>query len=201
MSALGTRDNANAEYHRTKFEAEQLVRNSGLNWTIFRPGMIAPSDPADPGEFAGMVRNWAEGKAAPYVFMPYFGRGLLGLGRGSLVQPVTVADVAQAFAAALADPASVRKTYDLVGPTRYTWPELYRQLAGFLGLSRKRAVPIPAWYAGLLARTLPASLLPFNLSQVQMATEDNVGDPAPFRADFGWAPGPVCRQPEATVAP
>jgi NADH dehydrogenase len=40
MSALGTRPNAAATYHQTKWQAEEMVRASGLNWTIFRPSLI-----------------------------------------------------------------------------------------------------------------------------------------------------------------
>ena len=37
MSANGTRENAVTDYHRTKWAAEELVRSSGLDWTIFSP--------------------------------------------------------------------------------------------------------------------------------------------------------------------
>src|SRR5690348_4575534 len=37
MSALGTRANAVSRYHKTKWEAEEIVRCSGLEYTIFRP--------------------------------------------------------------------------------------------------------------------------------------------------------------------
>src|SRR5580698_3750127 len=40
MSALGTRPNAASRYHKSKWAAEELVRNSGLDWTIFRPSII-----------------------------------------------------------------------------------------------------------------------------------------------------------------
>ncbi|MFN4242012.1 MAG: complex I NDUFA9 subunit family protein [Tepidisphaerales bacterium] len=184
MSALGTRPDAVSEYHRTKWAAEQLVRDSGLQWTIFRPSMIVGPD----GEFVRMVRGWAEGKSAPWLVFPYFRAGLLGLGRHSRVQPVAVTDVARAFVDALTRPDSVGKVYDLVGPETYTWPEFYRLLARTYGLPSKPALPVPIWYALLLARLVPASLLPFNLAQVQMAAEDNVGDAAPFVRDFGWQP-------------
>ena len=39
MSALGTRPGARARYHRTKWEAEEAVRASDLEWTIVRPDM------------------------------------------------------------------------------------------------------------------------------------------------------------------
>ena len=45
MSALGARANARSRYHQTKWAAEELVRQSGLAWTIFRPSLIyGPGD-------------------------------------------------------------------------------------------------------------------------------------------------------------
>ena len=40
MSALGSRPNAVSRYHRTKWQAEETVRNSGLEFTNFRPPII-----------------------------------------------------------------------------------------------------------------------------------------------------------------
>lgn len=187
MSALGTRANAVSEYHRSKWDAEQLVRTSGLDWTIFRPSMITGAD----CEFVRMVRSWAEGKAAPWLFFPYFRAGVLGLGRHSLVQPVAVTDVARAFVDALDRPASVGQTYDLAGPTPFTWPDFYQLLARHFRFPSRPALPIPIWYAKLLAHVLPAALLPFNLSQVQMAAENNTSTDPAFPQTFGWTPKAV----------
>ena len=43
MSALGTRPNAASRYHQSKWAAEEIVRQSGLAWTIFRPSIIFTS--------------------------------------------------------------------------------------------------------------------------------------------------------------
>ena len=40
MSSNGTRENGSTAYHQTKWLAEQMVRDSGLDWTIFRPSLI-----------------------------------------------------------------------------------------------------------------------------------------------------------------
>ena len=40
MSALGTRPEAASRYHQTKWAAEEIVRQSGLAHTIFRPSVI-----------------------------------------------------------------------------------------------------------------------------------------------------------------
>jgi NADH dehydrogenase len=186
MSALGTRPGAASAYHRTKYEAEQYVRASGLEWTIFRPAMIH----GPRGDFMGSVARWARRRAAPFLFMPYFGAGPLGLGGAGKLQPVFVDDVARAFADALDDPGTVGKSYDLAGPDVLTWPELHRAAARAIVGHGRWVVPIPAWYARLLTRLVPGRLLPFNRDQVAMSQEDNTADLAPFTADFGWQPRP-----------
>src|SRR5688500_15096177 len=59
MSALGTRRDAVSDYHRTKFRAEEYVRASALDWTIFRPSFIH----GPRGEFMQMEAKWARRKA------------------------------------------------------------------------------------------------------------------------------------------
>ena len=179
MSALGARQNAVSEYHRTKFAAEEYVRRSGLDWTVFRPSLIH----GERGEFMRLLSGWAR---KPVGVMPYFGRGVTGLFDCGRLQPVYVNDVARAFVEALDRPVA-GKTYDLVGAEVVDWPTLYR-LVGQALHRRVRPLPVPAWYGNLLTRLLPGGWLPFNRDQVLMAKEDNTGDIAPFAADFGWSP-------------
>lgn len=197
MSALGTRPDAVSDYHRTKWQAEQIVRERAPNWTIFRPSMIYGEE----GEFTQMVQAWAKRQAMPYLFMPYFGKGLTGFGGSAQVQPVRVEDVARAFVeAALDRPESAGKVYDLVGPERMTWPEMYGRIAESTVGKRRLALPVPAWYARLLTAVAPRSLLPFNRDQVIMSQEDNTGDPTPLARDFGWQTCPIHEPPGAGAA-
>lgn len=185
MSALGTRPNAAARYHQTKWTAEEHLRQSGLAYTIFRPSLIHGPD----GEFTQMLRNWATGKAAPFLFMPFFGSGLLGQTNTNPISPVHVDDVAALFVDALTTPASIGKTYDVGGPERLSWRELLRTASAAFRGKPKMALGIPAWYAKLLA-SLPLPL-PFNRDQVLMSQEPNAADPAPIQADFPhWRPQP-----------
>lgn len=181
MSALGTRPDGISDYHRTKWKAEQYVRESGLNWTIFRPSLIH-----GPGGFMQMEAKWARKSAPPFVAMPYFGKGPLGLSGSGLLQPVHVQDVARAFVQAIDTPASIHKTYDLAGPERFTWPELHEASAQEIVGKHRLTAPLPAWFAKLLASAGLGPLLDFSRDQVIMSREDNVGDPQPFEADFGW---------------
>jgi len=184
MSALGTRAGARSEYHKTKWQAEQLVRASGLDWTIIRPSMIHGPD----GEFMKMEAKWARKQAPPFLFMPYFGAGLLGLGGAGRLQPVYVLDVARAFVDAIANPSTSGKTYDLGGSEQMTWPEMHRASARAIVGKNRLTMPIPAWYAKMLAAIVPQSILPFNRDQVIMSQEDNTCDLAGFKTDFGWEP-------------
>jgi NADH dehydrogenase len=186
MSALGARSNAVSDYHRTKYLAEEYVRSSGLDWTIFRPSMIHGPG----GELMQMEANWARRRKAPFLFMPYFGAGPAGRGGAGMLQPVYVKDVAKAFVDALEKPETAGEVYPLGGPDRMTWPELHRTVAEAVVGKKRRVMPVPAWYAKALARVMPGAMLPFNRDQVIMSQEDNTCDLAKFRDDFGWEPQP-----------
>jgi NADH dehydrogenase len=184
MSALGARADAVSEYHKSKWKAEEIVRCSGLDWTIFQPSLIHGPG----GDFMRMEARWARKRAAPYLFMPYFGAGIVGLGGAGTLQPVYVLDVARAFVDAIANRKAVGRTYGLGGAERLSWPEMHRAAAGAI-LGKKRAVlPIPAWYGRILAAIVPGSWLPFNRDQIVMSQEDNTCDVSDFQRDFGFKP-------------
>jgi NADH dehydrogenase len=185
MSALGARADAVSEYHKTKFRAERLVYPSTLDWTVFRPSLIHGPG----GEFLKMEAGWARGTKPPFVFMPYFGGGLLGFSRPTLVQPIFVQDVARAFVEAIDLPKTIGNIYCLGGADRMTWPQMHHRAAHIFTGRRRLAMPLPAWYASAMTHIVPDSLLPFTRDQVTMAREDNSCDMDPFAADFGWEPG------------
>lgn len=190
MSALGARADAVSEYHRTKWQAEEMVRNSGVAWTIFRPSIIHGPD----GEFMRLMKTfvtfrpvWHFGVIPQFVpVIPYFGSG------ENRVQPVSVKDVAHCFVASIDKPETFRRVYELGGPQTFTWKELYAACRELIpGACRFKPMlgqPVPL--ARLLARTLMRTpLLPlslrFNVGQVQMSQEDSVCDIRPVEEAFG----------------
>ncbi|HET6246370.1 MAG TPA: NAD(P)H-binding protein [Tepidisphaeraceae bacterium] len=185
MSALGARADAVSNYHKTKFKAEQALRESGLDWTIFRPSLIHGPG----GEFLTMEAAWARGRKPPFVFMPYFGGGLLGRRRPALVQPVYVKDVARAFVRAIDRPQTIRQTYCIGGADQLSWPQMHHVASEIFAGKRKAALGVPGWYAALLTYIVPGKLLPFTRDQVIMGQEDSVCDMSQFTNDLGWTPG------------
>ena len=127
MSAIGTRAAARSRYHLTKWQAEELVRQSGLDWTIFRPSLIYGHDERD--RLLNLLRRalgW------PLDFIQLYSFPLLD-GGGSLIQPVSVREVARCFALAPAKQASIGRTYDLAGPVAFSWREMVLKIMTALG--------------------------------------------------------------------
>jgi len=127
MSAIGTRPFARSRYHLTKWQAEELVRQSGLDWTIFRPSLIYGHDERD--RLLNLLRralSW------PLDFLQLYSFPLLNGGE-PLIQPVSVREVARCFALAPAKEAAVGRTYDLVGPVAFSWREMVFKIMTALG--------------------------------------------------------------------
>lgn len=184
MSALGARPDAAAEYHRTKLAAEELVRKFDGAWTILRPSMIH----GPRGEFMKMVAGWIRMKQPPFLFMPFFGKGLLGIGGAGQIQPIFVEDVARAVIESAERAALAGHCVEMGGPQPMTWPAFYRLCADVIVSHRRWIMPIPAWLARWMTRLPGSSILPFTHDQVVMSTEDNTCDLLPFSQLFPWMP-------------
>jgi NADH dehydrogenase len=178
MSALGSRPDARSRYHRTKWQAEEAIRASDLEWTIFRPSVIFGRGDAFVSMLGGMV------KRLPVV-------PVLGDGRYRL-QPIPVEQVAEGFARALRVPASVRQTYEVAGPTPYAFVDLLDEIGRALGRPRVRKIHIPL--GAVRAMTRAFEWLPFypvSTDQINMLEEESVTDPSRFFADLGVKAEPL----------
>lgn len=121
MSALAAAVDAPSAYLRSKGEAEMIVRESGLDFTIFRPSVIFGPEDNFLNFFAKLLRLFP----------------LLPLGSpGARFQPVYVDDVATAFVRALPDMKTFGQSYALCGPQRYTMRELVGYVARITGNHR-----------------------------------------------------------------
>ncbi len=183
MSALGARENPRATaYHRTKAQAEELVRNSGLSYAIMRPAVIAaPGNPVLT-MLCRMIRY------APVVPV---------IGDGKYKFPLVYGDdVAEAFALAAERPG-LTGSYDLTGPIDLAYRDVLDELERALGVHRPRLfVPLPLAKAGVWIGALVPMIAPITPPQLQMLLEGpttahnaliEVFDikPTPF-ADIAW---------------
>lgn len=178
MSALGSRAGARSRYHQTKWQAEELVRNSRLDWTIFRPSVIYGREDGFVNLLAKICRR------SPFI--PVFGAGT------NTLQPVAVEEVARAFVGALNWERSIGRTYDLCGPEVFTMNALYDTILRVLKRRRPKLhlpLPLARLQAGFMeaACSVIGRPSPLTRDQLLMLAEDNVGDPTAAVADFQLA--------------
>ncbi len=154
MSAIGADPDERTPYWRSKGTAEQIVRRSGLAWTILRASMIHGPD----GEFMQQVKGWVTGRTLPFLFMPYFNR-VVSPGpppefEAPVVQPVHVEDVAKVLGECLESRQAVGEVYALAGSERLTWPELLECARDSIPNAKHKlkAIGIPGEFAALKAK-------------------------------------------------
>lgn len=195
ISALGVRPDGIAEYQRSKWEGEQLVRRSGMAWTIIRPGFIHGVGSEGIDTFLDLM----SGETPPYFFIPYFQRwdldDSLPLGPAHVVdpmiQPVHVEDVAMAVVASLAREHARGEIYNLLGSEAMPWPDMLRFIRDNAPGTSDNLQPfgIPAPLAAGLAFAAKfiraGQALPYDFGMAMMGSEDSVGETRKVRQDLG----------------
>lgn len=186
MSANGVKPDGTA-YQRTKYQAEEAVKASGLRWTIFRPSVIF-GPPQGRMEFCTQLRRDIIDSPLP---APLFYPGLLPFGAGSFqLAPVAAEDVAQAFVRALERPETEGRTFELCGPEPKSWKEILETIAAAVG-KRKLMVPAPAMGVMMAAALLDRfPWFPISRDQITMLLESNVCTDASAYPLLGIDPQP-----------
>jgi uncharacterized protein YbjT (DUF2867 family) len=175
QSALGSRPGAKSEYHKTKWQAEELVRASGIPYTILRPSLIyGPGD-----QFTLRLAEII--KLSP--ILPIIGSGK------SKVQPISIEDVVSCIVKAMIGDSFLNEIYEIGGPEQLTYEEVIRAIAAAMGLSRP-AIHVPMLFMRPAARMLEAVLPtpPVTSDQLIMMQEDNVCSLQDIRDAFGIEP-------------
>jgi uncharacterized protein YbjT (DUF2867 family) len=172
MSALGASANAISGYSSSKFQAEELVRASSLDWTIFRPSLVFG---VGDDFFGHVLRNLVS--QAPVV--PQIGDGMF------LFRPIWVGDVSASFVQSLTKPETIGKIFDLVGPKEFTFKELSALMQTVLG-SKKPVVAVPIAIMDILVpiMNLVPALAPITKDQYAMLKAGNTASPETMNQIF-----------------
>jgi NADH dehydrogenase len=175
QSALGSRPDAVSQYHKTKWEAEELVRSSGIPFTILRSSLIY-----GPGDLF-TIRLAEMMKLAPVL--PVIGPGK------SKVQPIFIDDVATCIVKIVTSDAFLNRVYEIGGPEQLTYEEVTLAIAEVLGIKRPK-LHLPLAFMKPMARVLEAVLPkpPVTTDQLIMLQEDNVCSMQDIREAFGVEP-------------
>ncbi|MEW6109950.1 MAG: complex I NDUFA9 subunit family protein [Nitrospirota bacterium] len=175
QSALGADRNSWSGYLKTKAEAEEIVKKSGLNYTIFRPSLII-------GPWDGFTRKMMDMiKLSPVVPIP-------GKGKAKF-QPVYIKDWLKCIEKVIDAPHNYISTYEIGGPEHLTYTEFVEKLAMAMGRSRP-SFKIPMGLMKLATaflEKLPVSP-PVTSDQLRLLESDNICAPDTIVKNFGFVP-------------
>jgi len=175
ISALGTSDEPASEYFRTKWEAEQLIRSSGIPYVILRPSLVfGPED-----KFFNMLK--------PMLRLPII--PVVGTGN-TRFQPIWVEDVASCVVKSVESEGPLNGVWEIAGPEQMTFDEMLDKMAGALGVASRLKAHVPVSFmkpfAALAETMLPKP--PLTTDQLKMLAVDNTTDSNAIAKVFGVEP-------------
>ena len=162
LSAIGADAGSPSLYAQTKAAGEAAVLAAFPSAIILRPSVVFGPDDQFFNRFAGL--------AAMLPFMPV-------VSGETRFQPVYVGDVADAAMAALADPSSAGKIFELGGPRVMSMRQVLRYILDVTG-RRRPMIALPEGFVRLQARLgelLPTP--PLTRDQLILLGKDNVVSP------------------------
>ncbi|MFC7156724.1 complex I NDUFA9 subunit family protein [Halomarina halobia] len=157
VSALDADPAGETAYLRAKGRAEEVVRDAGLDYAIFRPSVVF----GDGGEFVPFTKKLAPRPAAP----------LPGGGK-TRFQPIWVGDLVPMLADAVEDDERAGETYEVGGPEVLTLKEVAK-LAHRADGHSFTAIPIPMALADVGLSVLGAVGGPMGPDQARSLRMDN----------------------------
>lgn len=164
VSYLNVRPNVNSEYHTTKWQGEEIVRASTLNFTILKAGLVY-------GQGDHLLHNLSN----LFRKMPVF--AAVGL-REKTVRLVAVEDLVDVIRASLDEDHFARQTVAVLGPEEFPFSQAARRIAKAMGKPSLIVLPFPVFFHRILAffseRFMPKPLI--TKSQVQMLA-DGISQP------------------------
>jgi NADH dehydrogenase len=164
ISGVGAAKDSAKHWFRYKWEAEEYVKRSGMEWVVLRPTWVY-----GPGDVS-LNRFLAFAKVLPFI--PMFGNGKQDM------QPVFIDDVARVAADAAVKPEAANQLFELGGPEVMSMNDVVRTALEIRG--KKRALfhqPVFIGKAlGAFSSVLPSP--PLSADAIDFITEPAIADNA-----------------------
>jgi NADH dehydrogenase len=183
VTALGAAKNASNSYHRTKWQAEEYVRNSGLRWVIFRPSLIVGKQ----------VGNRDSKLVSRYLDLIGRRSTIPVIGKGSnRLQPVFVGDLVTALEKAICETRFDNNAYEIGGDEILSMRQLVEKLMVARKANKKISgvKPLAAKMLAAVCETVQTVPL-ISRDQIKLSMSDNVCANNSLRTVFGIAPTDV----------
>jgi len=184
MSALGTKETTKdlVPYYRAKWDSEQLVKESGIPYVIFRPSFVFAGDGGILPTFVKLAR-----------FTPV--TPVIGSGR-QRIQPIWADDVGEYFSRAVDLDAAVGRTFEVGGPDVVSWNEFWERLKRVRRI-RRPTVHVPVRLMrlnALVTERLPGDIPLTNDLLTMLEHGDNVVSDSSAVETFGLPLVPLDEQ-------
>jgi NADH dehydrogenase len=166
MSFLRARPDCGSAYHQSKWAAEELVRASGLDYTVVKAGMTY-------GRGDHMLDHLSH---ALHTFPIFLTVGF----REKPVRPLAIEDLVEVLRAALVDGRLSRQTIAITGAEELMLSDAVRRVARVVH-ARPLMLPAPVWLHALLARVWEWTMkVPLAASAQVRILSEGVVEAAPF---------------------
>ena len=167
-------------YSLSKRRAEDIVKNSGLAYTILRPTLVY-------GEKGGQEFDMYLNYLKKFPAVPFIGNG------APLKRPVYVEDVNAGLLAVCGNEKSFGKTYNLSGGEAVSMIDFTRLCLKLMGMGHKPIVHLPVWLCRMIAVLMKLFMSdpPLKWQVIAGITQDANLDPAEAMADLGYSPAKV----------
>jgi NADH dehydrogenase len=208
ISFLRARPDCGSGYHESKWAAEEIVRGSGLDYTVFKCGVIYGS-----GDHMLNHLSHAFHTFPLFAFVGFTDKP---------IRPMAVADIARLVKESLTGGALSRRTVAAMGPETLTLRQAVRRVAKVVG-RHPLMFPLPLWFhyalgwlvekvmvtplislaqvrilsEGLAEATPPCDPLPPDLAPTIPFSEEQIRQGLPAAGRFTWKDMRWCRRKES----
>jgi NADH dehydrogenase len=165
LSFLRARPDCGSGYHESKWAAEEIIRASGLDYTVIKAGVIY-----------GAGDHMLDHLSHAFYTFPIF--GFVGF-KPQPIRPTAVEDLVKILHAALVENRLTRATVAMTGPEEMNLEQAVRRVAGVVG-KRPLFLRLPIWFHYLLGRICERVMkVPMvSLAQVRILSE-TLAEPLP----------------------
>ena len=166
MSFLRARPGCGSAYHESKYEAEEIIRTSGLDFTVIKAGMVY-----------GNGDHMLDHLSHSFYTLPLL--ATVGF-RKKAVRPLAIEDLVEVLRAALVNSRLQRQTVSLTGPEELCLSDAVRRVARVVD-RQVLTFPAPVALHYVLAQVLEWTMkVPLVAkAQVRILSEDGVEPATP----------------------
>ncbi len=169
-----------AAYNLSKWKAEEIVRASGLNYTVIRPTLVYSDTGGE--EFNNYLDYLKK-----FPIVPFIGKG------EAKKRPVHVDDIAEGLLAVYGNKNAYGKIYNFSGSEVISILDFTRLCLKLMGMSNKPIIRLPAWLCYFIAFFMKISMKhpPLRPQMIAGIIQDADLDPSEAQKDLGFKARPV----------